>query len=68
MAYQEEAPVNWCPELKAVLSHEEVADGVSVEGEHPVYQKKFTAVETQNYSLCRSSFKGFGRIGLARAY
>ena len=39
MAYQEEAPVNWCPELKAVLSHEEVADGVSVEGEHPVYQK-----------------------------
>ena len=39
LAYQEEAPVNWCPELKAVLSHEEVADGVSVEGEHPVYQK-----------------------------
>ena len=39
MAYQEEAPVNWCPELKAVLSHEEVADGLSVEGGHPVYQK-----------------------------
>ena len=39
LAYQEEAPVNWCPELKAVLSHEEVADGLSVEGGHPVYQK-----------------------------
>ncbi len=39
LAYQEEAPVNWCPGLKAVLSHEEVADGLSVEGGHPVYQK-----------------------------
>lgn len=40
LAYQEEAPVNWCPELKAVLSHEEVENGLSVEGQYPVYQKK----------------------------
>ena len=39
LAYQEEAPVNWCPALKAVLAHEEVENGLSVEGEHPVYQK-----------------------------
>ena len=39
LAYQEYAPVNWCPVLKAVLSHEEVENGVSVEGGHPVYQK-----------------------------
>ena len=39
LAYQEEAPVNWCPNLKAVLSHEEVENGLSVEGSHPVYQK-----------------------------
>ena len=39
LAYQEEAPVNWCPNLKAVLSHEEVENGLSVEGGHPVYQK-----------------------------
>jgi leucyl-tRNA synthetase len=39
LAYQEESPVNWCPNLKAVLSHEEVEDGFSVEGRHPVYQK-----------------------------
>lgn len=40
LAYQEEAPVNWCPHLKAVLSHEEVENGFSVEGGHPVHQKK----------------------------
>ena len=29
-------PVNWCPELKAVLSNEEVVDGKSDIGGHPV--------------------------------
>jgi len=40
LAYQTEVPVNWCPELKAVLANEEVANGRSVEGNHPVVRKK----------------------------
>ena len=36
LAYQHEAPVNWCPELGTVLANEEVIDGKSERGEHPV--------------------------------
>ncbi len=36
LAYQIEAPVNWCPALGTVLSNEEVVGGVSERGGHPV--------------------------------
>lgn len=36
LAYMAEVPVNWCPELKAVLANEEVVDGKSEIGGHPV--------------------------------
>ena len=36
LAYEAEVPVNWCPELKAVLANEEVVDGKSEIGGHPV--------------------------------
>ena len=36
LAYEAEVPVNWCPELKAVLANEEVVDGMSDIGGHPV--------------------------------
>ena len=36
LAYDAEVPVNWCPELKAVLANEEVIDGKSDIGGHPV--------------------------------
>ena len=38
LAYQEEVAVNWCPELRAVLANEEVVDGKSDIGGHPVYR------------------------------
>jgi len=38
LAYEAEVPVNWCPELKAVLSNEEVVDGKSDIGGHPVHR------------------------------
>ncbi len=36
LAYQHEAPVNWCPALGTVLANEEVIDGKSERGSHPV--------------------------------
>ncbi len=36
LAYQAEAPVNWCAELGTVLADEEVIDGRSERGNHPV--------------------------------
>ena len=39
LAYEAEALVNWCPELKAVLANEEVVDGKSEIGGHPVIRK-----------------------------
>lgn len=39
LAYQDEIAVNWCPALNTVLSNEEVIDGVSERGGHPVYRR-----------------------------
>lgn len=36
LAYQIEAPVNWCPALGTVLANEEVIGGLSERGSHPV--------------------------------
>jgi leucyl-tRNA synthetase len=36
LAYQNEAPVNWCPALGTVLANEEVVNGKSEVGGHPV--------------------------------
>jgi leucyl-tRNA synthetase len=36
LAYQSSAPVNWCPALGTVLANEEVIDGKSEVGGHPV--------------------------------
>jgi leucyl-tRNA synthetase len=36
LAYQKEVPVNWCPNLKTVLANDEIVDGKSERGGHPV--------------------------------
>jgi leucyl-tRNA synthetase len=36
LAYQDDALVNWCPALGTVLANEEVQDGKSERGSHPV--------------------------------
>ncbi len=39
LAYLSDAVVNWCPELGTVLANDEVANGFSVRGGHPVERK-----------------------------
>jgi len=36
LAEQKEVPVNWCPALGTVLANEEIIDGLSERGSHPV--------------------------------
>ena len=42
ISYQGETAVNWCPALGTVLANDEVKEGYSVRGGHPVEQKKMT--------------------------
>ncbi|MEG0289674.1 MAG: leucine--tRNA ligase [Carnobacterium sp.] len=39
LAYEAEVAVNWCPALGTVLANEEVIDGKSERGGHPVFRK-----------------------------
>ncbi|MEZ4223774.1 MAG: leucine--tRNA ligase [Polyangiaceae bacterium] len=39
LAFQAEIPVNWCPALGTVLANEEVIDGRSERGNHPVVRQ-----------------------------
>ena len=40
LAYRSETMVNWCPALGTVLANDEIKDGLSERGGHPVEQKK----------------------------
>ena len=40
LAYYADTMVNWCPALGTVLANDEVKDGFSVRGGHPVEQRK----------------------------
>ena len=39
LIYKKEATVNWCPALRTVLANEEILEGKSERGEHPVIRK-----------------------------
>jgi leucyl-tRNA synthetase len=39
LAFESEVPVNWCPALGTVLANEEVIDGKSERGSHPVERR-----------------------------
>ncbi|MCG8411717.1 MAG: leucine--tRNA ligase [Bacteroidales bacterium] len=51
LAYLADTMVNWCPELGTVLANDEVKEGLSVRGGHPVVQK-----EMRQWSLRISAY------------
>ena len=44
LAYVDEKPVWWCPNLRAVLANEEIVNGVSEVGKHPVERRNLRQV------------------------
>ena len=61
IAYQGETSVNWCPALGTVLANDEVKEGYSVRGGHPVEQKKM-----KQWQLRVSAYAGRPLEGLDR--
>ncbi len=51
LAYVAEVPVNWCPELGTVLANEEVIDGKSEVGGHPVERRPM-----RQWMLCITAY------------
>ncbi|MEZ4287961.1 MAG: hypothetical protein R3A47_07420 [Polyangiales bacterium] len=57
LAYQNEVPVSWCPALGTVLANEEVINGLSERGNHPVERVPLRQWSSANHSV-RGSFAG----------
>ena len=52
LAYQANIPVNWCPALGTVLANEEVIDGRSERGDHPVVRQPMRQVLLSDSHCC----------------
>ena len=52
------SPVNWCPALGTVLANEEVVDGKSERGGHPVERIAAPPVDAADHRLRRSARRG----------
>lgn len=55
LAFRAESLVNWCEALGTVLANDEVVNGVSERGGHPVERKNESVVST-NHRFCRTTF------------
>ena len=68
MAYLSDTWVNWCEELGTVLANDEVKDGVSERGGHPVEQKLMRQWSMRITGLCRTFIKRFRNGRLERLH
>ncbi len=62
IAYQGESTVNWCPALGTVLANDEVKDGYSERGGHPVFQKKMTQWQLRVSAYAARLLEGLDRL------
>jgi len=62
LAYRSNTKVNWCPELGTVLANDEVKDGVSERGGHPVIQKDMMQWQLRVTAYAKRLVKGLETI------
>ena len=62
LAYLADTMVNWCPELGTVLANDEVVNGVSERGGHPVIQKEMKQWSLRISAYSQRLLDGLDRI------
>ena len=62
LAYECEAPVNWCPALGTVLANEEVVGGLSERGGHPVIRKPMRQWMLRITKYCERLLAGLDEV------
>lgn len=62
LAYQKEVAVNWCPALRTVLANEEVVDGKSERGGHPVERRPMKQWMLKITDYAEKLLEGLDRI------
>jgi leucyl-tRNA synthetase len=67
LTYLAETTVNWCPALGTVLANDEVRDGLSVRGGHPVERKKMKQWSMRITAYADRLLEGLDRIDWTEA-
>ncbi len=62
LTYLAETEVNWCPALGTVLANDEIVNGVSERGGHPVVRKKMTQWSMRISAYAQRLLDGLGKI------
>ena len=62
LAYSDERPVWWCPKLQSVLANEEVIDGLSERGGHPVERRNFRQIVLRITAYAEKLLEGLKNI------
>lgn len=62
LTYLAESEVNWCPALGTVLANDEIVNGVSERGSHPVIRKKMTQWSMRISAYAQRLLDGLGKI------
>jgi leucyl-tRNA synthetase len=62
LAYLSEAEVNWCPKLGTVLANDEITNGFSERGGHPVVRKKMTQWSMRITAYAERLLKGLQQV------
>lgn len=62
LTYLAETEVNWCPTLGTVLANDEIVNGVSERGGHPVIRKKMTQWSMRISAYAERLLQGLDKI------
>jgi leucyl-tRNA synthetase len=62
LTYLAETEVNWCPALGTVLANDEIVNGVSERGAHPVIRKKMTQWSMRISAYAERLLQGLEKI------